>query len=64
MLLFGVTALDDEIVALLVFATGLETLRKLAPWAHRVMTSATALGFTLTATHRVIDRVHYHTTDM
>src|SRR5436190_18338819 len=54
-------ALNDEAIAGLVLAAGLETLRELAPGRHRMMASATTLGLTLTATHRVIDWVHHHT---
>ena len=46
------------------FAAGLEALRELAPWGHRVVTTATALALSLTSTHWVIDRVHDHTTNM
>src|SRR5205085_5551321 len=53
-------ALQDEPVARLVLATGLESLGKLTPRAHRVVTPAAALGLALAATHRVIHRVHHH----
>ncbi len=47
----------------LVLPAGLEALGELAPRAHRVLASATALGFALTATVRVVDRVHDHAAD-
>ena len=43
---------------------GLETLGELAPRGHRMVASATALALALTATHRVVDRVHDHAADM
>lgn len=59
-MLFLFAALDDECVALLVFAACLESLGELTPRTHRVMATATALALTLAATHRVIDRIHRH----
>src|SRR6476620_9557930 len=58
--LFLPSALHDEPITRLVFRAGLKSFRELAPRAHRVMTSAAALRFTLAAAHRVIDRVHDH----
>src|SRR5271155_5833287 len=49
-----VTALDDHARRALI-ATGAITLRRRAPWAHRVATCS-RLAFTTTV--RVIDRVH------
>jgi len=57
-------AFHDEPVARFVFRAGLESFRELAPRAHRVMASATALRFTLAAAHRVVDRIHHHAADM
>src|SRR5438105_3017300 len=52
--------LNNQLVARLMFLAGLEALRELTPRTDRMMASATAFGFALTATHRVIDRVHHH----
>ena len=46
------------------FAASLEALCELAPWGHRMVTTATALALALSSTHWVIDRVHDHTTNM
>ena len=58
--LFLFAALDDKGVALLVFASCLESLGELTPGAHRMMASAPTLTLALTAAHRVVDRVHSH----
>src|SRR5262249_22010107 len=42
------------------FRTSFKPFRELPPWTDRVMTTTAAFRFTLTATHRVIDRVHHH----
>src|SRR3954454_1083701 len=57
-LLAGAAAADDHLVARLVRATG--AALGLTPRAHRV---ATAGRLALTATVRVVDRVHRHATD-
>src|SRR3954468_9208616 len=57
-LLAGTAAADDHLVARLVRATG--AALGLTPRAHRV---ATAGRLALTATVRVVDRVHRHATD-
>src|SRR4051812_47514980 len=57
-LLAGAAAADDHLVARLVRATG--AALGLTPRAHRV---ATAGGLALTATVRVVDRVHRHAAD-
>jgi hypothetical protein len=47
-----------------VFPTGFEAFGQLTPRRHRVVTTAATFALTLTATHRVIDWVHYHTTNV
>ena len=42
------------------FAARLKAFRELSPRTHRMMPAAAALRLTLTATHRVIDRIHDH----
>lgn len=46
------------------FSTSLEALSELAPWGHRVVTTATALALALASTHWVVDGVHDHTTNV
>src|SRR3954467_5029065 len=57
-LLAGTTATDDQLVAVLVGTTG--AALGLAPRAHRVTATG---GLALTATVRVVDRVHRDSTD-
>ena len=46
------------------FAASFEPFSQLTPWADWMMSTATTLTLALTTAHRVIDRVHCHTTDM
>src|SRR6186713_3106311 len=51
---------QNETIARFVLRARLETLRQLSPRTDWMVTAAAALRFTLTAAHRVIDRVHDH----
>ena len=57
-------ALHNEAITRLVFRPGFKSFGELAPGTDRVMPPAAALGFTLAAAHRVIDRIHGHATNM
>ena len=55
---------DNRVVRQFCAAARRETLRELAPWRDELLTTTATLGFALTATVRVVDRIHRHTADM
>ena len=59
--LAAVVVNEDEVAGELGTAARREALRELAPRRHEVLATATTLGLALTATVRVVDRVHRDT---
>ena len=55
---------DNRIIRQFGAATRRETLRELAPWRDELLTTTATLGFALTATVGVVDRVHRHAADV
>src|SRR5436853_4691435 len=55
---------QNETIARLMFAPGFKSFCQLAPWADWMMAAAASFGFALAAAHRVIDRIHHHSTNM
>src|SRR3954471_385144 len=55
--LAAVVVNDDRRVRELRAAAGNETLRELAPWRDEMLATATTLGFALTTTVRMVDRI-------
>ena len=55
---------QNESVARLMLRARLKTFRQLSPWADRMMATAATFRFPLTTTHRMIDGIHHHTSDM
>src|SRR5262245_37235632 len=59
-MLFRFSPFQNETIAGFVLRARLETFRQLSPRTDWVVTAAASLRFTLTAAHRVVDRVHNH----